>query len=186
MKFTTLLLLIGSIEAIKINEAPAKTLAVAATVAADAVPESNVSSEAPAAIVNETTKPLTESEIIQARSDAAWAKYTAKKLAYDEYIEDANLKEWRKSQNASDDALSRYKNMTAGIEDANQQEINVSVIARQIIGNNATNSVEANMTVGEDSKDEAWAYEMPHHVINATKGPSENVTTAKIEKFYVK
>jgi hypothetical protein len=81
--------------------------------------------------------------------------------------------------------------MTAGIAADNELDINISFKARQIVkGDNATkeNTAEEskNSSVAAESKDEIWIYSMPHHVINATKGPSENVTTAKIQKFYAK
>ena len=136
MKFTTLLLLLATSEAIKINEAPAKAVAATAAVVAEVAPETKAAPEAPAG--NET-KPLTPEEIKQAKADAAWAKYKAKKVAFDDYIEEANLEGWRRGKNETAAELARYRNMTESIKVANEKEINLSNKARAIVkGENKT------------------------------------------------
>ena len=185
MKYTTVLLLLGTISAIKINEAPAKEVESAAAAVKEVAPETNA--KPAAAESGNDTKPLTKAEIKAAAAEVAWAKYKVKKANFDEYIEEANLEGWRQKKNGTAAGMKRYKEMTAGIKADNDLEINSSKAARAIVGGNA--STEASPDVPDvegapsDTKDEKWVYKMPVHVVKATKGPSENVTTAKIATY---
>ena len=173
MKFTTLLLL-STVSAMKINEAPAKPVAKAVAIAEQVVPEVTDVPEG-----NET-KPLTKQEIKEAREKVAWDKYKEKKAAFDEFIEEANLEEWRKWKNETTQGIKRYKEMAEGIRVANQEEIKVSKTARKVVkSDNAAAADEKS----EHTKDEKWVYNMPEHVVKAALGPTENVTTAKIPYY---
>jgi hypothetical protein len=61
------------------------TVAGAAVIAGEVVPESKINSE-PAKVAGNETKPITEAEIKEAKSEAAWAKFNAKKAAYAVYL----------------------------------------------------------------------------------------------------
>ena len=111
---------------------------------------------------------------------AAWGKYRAKKEAFDDFIEEANLEGWIKGKKETVKGLENYKEMAAAIDSDIQKEIKLSKEARKIVGASGETKKEEDKG---DSKDEQWAFNMPIHVVNATKGPSENVTTAKITAF---